>query len=339
MLEKPELQDEKIITCLYQEYGLDIVQVTFLPLGADHNTAVYRAVTTDETAYFVKLRRGAFDETSVALPKFLSDQGIAPIIPPLATQTGQLWANLDDFTLLLYPFVAGRNGYEVNLSDQHWVIFGAALKRIHSAPLPPALLQRIQPETYSPHGRATIKMFLGRLDDDTFVDSVAVKLAAFLRTKRDQVLDLVARAERLAQVLQARPPEFVVCHSDLHAGNILIDTNGAFYVVDWDNPILACKERDLMFSGGGQGFRGHTPQEEERLFYQGYGPTQVDPVALAYYRYERILQDIAVYCEQLFLSDEGGEDREQSLRYLASNFLPNGILEITYRADKTRSDG
>lgn len=337
MLEKPELQDEKVITCLQDEYGLAVAQLTFLPIGADPNTAVYRAVSADETAYFVKLRRGAFDETSVTLPKFLSDQGIAAIIPPLATQMGQLWANLDAFTLILYPFVAGRNGYEVDLTDQHWVTFGAAVKRLHSAPLPPALLQQIQPETYSPHGRETIKMFLDRLDEDTFVDAVAVKLAAFLQTKRDEILDLVGCAERLAQVLQARPPEFVVCHSDLHAGNILIDTNGAFYIVDWDNPILACKERDLMFSGGGF-FRGHTPAEEETLFYQGYGPTQIDPVAVAYYRYERIVQDIAVYCEQLFLSDEGGEDREQSLYYLASNFLPNGVLEITYQADKTQAN-
>jgi spectinomycin phosphotransferase len=51
-------------------------------------------------------------------------------------------------------------------------------------------------------------------------------------------------------------------------------------------------------------------------------------VALAYYRYERIVQDIAVYCEQLFLSDEGGEDREQSWQYLRSNFLPQGTIEI-----------
>jgi spectinomycin phosphotransferase len=61
-------------------------------------------------------------------------------------------------------------------------------------------------------------------------------------------------------------------------------------------------------------------------------------VAVAYYRYERIVQDIAIFCAQIFLSDEGGEDREQSLRYLISNFLPNGVLEISYQADKTRMD-
>ena len=92
-----------------------------------------------------------------------------------------------------------------------------------------------------------------------------------------------------------------------------------------------------MFVGGAQGFAGHTPQEEETLFYRGYGQTEIDPVALAYYRYERIVVDIAVYCEQLFLTSEGGEDREQSLRYLMSNFLPGGTIEIAYRSDKTPS--
>jgi hypothetical protein len=43
-----------------------------------------------------------------------------------------------------------------------------------------------------------------------------------------------------------------LCHSDIHAGNILIDVNDDFYIVDWDNPILAPKEHDLMFIGGGQ---------------------------------------------------------------------------------------
>jgi len=110
-------------------------------------------------------------------------------------------------------------------------------------------------------------------------------------------------------------------------------------IVDWDNPVLAPKERDLMFIGGGQMGAGHTPQEEESLFYRGYGRAQIDPIALAYYRYERIVQDIAAFCEQIFLTDGGGEDREQALHYLTSNFLPNGVIEIAYRSDKTLGMG
>ncbi len=336
MFEKPNLPDGRIIACLQDAYGLQVVQLVFLPLGADPNTAVYRVVADDDTTYFLKLRRGIFDETSVALPKFLCNQGIAQIIAPLATKSGSLWANLDTYKTILYPFVEGRNGYEVDLSDRQWADLGAALKRIHTASLPPELIRRIQQETYAPQGREIVKTFLERIEDDTFDDPIAVQLAMFLKAKRDEVLDLVARAGWLTQSLLAYSPEFILCHSDMHAGNILIDTNGALHIVDWDNPILAPKERDLMSVGGGLMGDWRTPEEEETLFYQGYGEAQTDPRALAYYRYERIIQDIAVYCEQLLLTNEGGEDREQALRYLMSNFLPNGTIEIAYESDTTR---
>lgn len=332
MLEKPDLQDEKISACLRDDYGLNVVQVAFLPLGADINTAVYRVVADDDASYFLKLRGGVFDETSVALPKFLSEQGMGQIIAPLTSQTGRLWASLEGFKVILYPFVEGRNGYEVELSERHWREFGSALKRLHTTEIPPALIKHMRRERYSPQGREMVKRFLERIEVETFDDPVAAKLAAFLKTKRAEALDLVGRAEQLAQALQAGYPEFIVCHSDIHAGNVLIGADDAFYIVDWDDPILAPKERDLMYAGGGQFGGRRTPQEEERLFYQGYGPTQVDPRALAYYRYERIVQDIAAYCEQLFLSDEGGEDREQSLQYLISNFLPMGTIEIAYKS-------
>jgi spectinomycin phosphotransferase len=78
-----------------------------------------------------------------------------------------------------------------------------------------------------------------------------------------------------------------------------------------------------------------TPQEEEKLFYEGYGSTQVNQAALAHYRYERIVQEIPTYCDQIFSGDQGGKDREQEFEYLASNFTPNGVLEIAEQSGKT----
>jgi len=334
MLEKPHLPDERISACLQAEYGLLVATIVFLPLGADLGTAVYRVTAADGTMYFLKLRSGTFDETSVALPKFLSDQGIEHIIAPLATSTGQLWADLDAFTVILYPFVEAHNGYEVDLSDRHWIEFGVALKRIHTVTVPPALIDRIQRETSSPRWREIVKKSLARVETDTFDDPVAIELAAYLKVKRAEILDLVERTEQLAQELQAQPPESVVCHADLHAGNILIDASGAFYLVDWDTLILAPKERDLMYAGGGQFRDTRTPQQEEALFYQGYGPTPIDQRALAYYRYERIIEDIAVECEQIFSAADGSEDREQALRWSMSNFESSGTIEIARQADK-----
>ena len=70
------------------------------------------------------------------------------------------------------------------------------------------------------------------------------------------------------------------------------------------------------------------------MFYQGYGQTNINQIAIAYYRYERIIEDIAVYCEQILLSDEGGQDRKQSLEHLKSNFLPRSTIEVARESDR-----
>jgi spectinomycin phosphotransferase len=188
MLEKPDLPDEKIAACLQKEYGLTAVQLTFLPLGADVNTAVYRVTTSDESPYFLKLRRDNFDEMSVALPKFLSDQGIQHIIPTLTTQTGRLWAALNPFKVILYPFVDGSDGYQVDLSDDQWAEFGAALKRIHTADLPPAITNHIRQESYPPHWRESVRGFLELVEGDVLDEPVALEAAALLKAKRGQIL-------------------------------------------------------------------------------------------------------------------------------------------------------
>ncbi len=136
MLEKPNIQDDEIIACLQAEYGLRIIQIVFLPLGGNLCTAVYRAVAEDGTLYFCKLRCSDFDEISVALPRFVSEQGIAQIIPPLPSKTGQLWAQLDAFNVILYRFVEGTSGFQNKLTERQWADFGTALQRIHTLSLP-----------------------------------------------------------------------------------------------------------------------------------------------------------------------------------------------------------
>jgi spectinomycin phosphotransferase len=105
---------------------------------------------------------------------------------------------------------------------------------------------------------------------------------------------MLEHAEQYAGRLAARFNELVLCHTDIHPGNLFIDHSGNLFIIDWDYPKLALKECDLMFIGGGQGFVANSAKEEESLFYRGYGDPQLDYVALAYYRYERAVTDISV---------------------------------------------
>ncbi|MDX1417755.1 MAG: hypothetical protein R3293_26375, partial [Candidatus Promineifilaceae bacterium] len=116
MLEKPQLEDHRIIAGLEQQYNLDIRSIHFLPLGADLNTAVYRITTRNSLAYFLKLRNGPFLESSVSVPTYLSDNGLQEIIPALPTTSGRLWATLDPYRVILYPFIEGQDGFDRPLS-------------------------------------------------------------------------------------------------------------------------------------------------------------------------------------------------------------------------------
>ncbi|WP_374687156.1 phosphotransferase enzyme family protein [Promineifilum sp.] len=339
MLEPPGIPTAHLIAHLHDTYGLRAAQLDFLPLGADVNSAVYRAAADDGRAYFLKLRRGPLDELSVRIPAFLAEQGVEHIIPPLRAAGGGLWTALEPFTVTLYPFVAGADGYEVTLSERQWVELGATLQRIHAAPLPADLRRALPRESFSPQWREQVRGYMA-LVGETYDDPIAAELAAFLRANADTVRELVETAEQLAHGSKKSSADFadyadfvgdmtrewVLCHADIHNGNVLIGQDGTLYVVDWDTALLAPKERDLMFVGAGN--LGRNQPEERDWFYRGYGATAVDPAALTYYRCERIVQDIAAFCEQILATTGPTPDRAQALRWLKSQFEPHCEVEI-----------
>ena len=128
MLEKPDLPDEKILTCLQEAFRLRPSQIEFLPVGADQNTAVYKVWIEGGKVYFVKLRSGNFNQIVVELPEYLQAQGVEGILAPLRAASGQLWVDLENYRLILYPFVEGSDGYKVSLTKRQWVDFGTAIR-------------------------------------------------------------------------------------------------------------------------------------------------------------------------------------------------------------------
>jgi spectinomycin phosphotransferase len=328
MLEKPAISDDAIIACLHDAFGLRIAQVTFLPIGWVNN-AVYRVTANTGTAYFLKLRRGNFDEIAVAVPAFLHAQGIRPIMAPIATTTHDLWLRAHGFDWILYPFFEGKTGFEVALSKTQWIALGESMKAVHAARLPTVLAERVPHEDFSPRWRKSVKAFHKQVEQDRYDDPIAASLAAFWLTKRNEIEQIVERAEQLAFVLQPRAVTLAVCHSDLHARNVLVGAGDELAIVDWDEPIMAPKERDLMFIGGGVGGIWNNDQEVG-WFYQGYGRTEIDLVVLSYYRYERIVVDIAEYSEQIFGRHGSIEERQKGLG-LMNQFLPNNVVDIAHR--------
>jgi spectinomycin phosphotransferase len=335
MLEKHVLSDSIIIHSLKTYYGIETAVLTFLPLGADIHAAIYKAETLDQTPYFIKVKQGHHQDTSIDIVELLQNAGIQEIIPPIKTIQGMSAQPIEGFTLIVYPFVNGQDGFNRNLTDYQWIKLGQALRQIHEVQVPPSILNRIRRETYSPKWREIVRSIYVFVKAEP-IDELAFQLQSFMKKHMSAIRRLVDRAEQLAKILERQSPKFRLCHSDIHAGNVLIDGNEAIYIVDWDEPILTPKERDLMFIGGGVGNVWNKPHEET-LFYKGYGETVIDLIILAYYRHERIVEDIAVYSQELLLTTARARDRPEMYRQFIDMFAPQGVVDIAFKTDESLS--
>ena len=60
---------------------------------------------------------------------------------------------------------------------------------------------------------------------------------------------LLGRQETLreeARKLKEENLPFVLCHTDIHGGNLIRDPQGKLWLIDWENVMLAPKEADLF---------------------------------------------------------------------------------------------
>jgi len=333
MIEKQPLSDQLIINCLNTDYGIEVATLTFLPLGADMNASVYKAETSDQRSYFVKLKRGHHHDISVVIVELLHDAGIQQMIPPIKTLLSQSTQRIEDFTLIVYPFVKGQDGFSCNLTDNQWFKLGLALRQVHEIDVPPSIQNQLRREVYSPKWREAVRSLYVHIEAQPIGDEIALKLLKFMKENMPAIRRLVDRAEQLGQKLQGQSPKFVLCHSDIHGGNVLINGNDTIYIVDWDDPIMAPKERDLMFIGGGVA-NVWNKLHEEKSFYRGYGRTEINSTILAYYRHERIVEDIAIYGHRLLLTMTGGEDRPEMYKQFVDMFEPRGVVDIAFETDE-----
>jgi len=329
VLIEPEISKKDILEVL-GAFGLRDAQVTFLPSG-DANSAVY-PVSAGGRRYLLKLRCGDFAEIAATIPVFLRSKGLVRIMAPIASAAGRPWIRANSFDWMLYPWFEGKTGFECPLSETQWVALGETMRQVHTVTVPTKLAARVPRESLSARYRDAVRGLDAQVSEQRRCEHpTAEQFAAFWARRRGDIWTVLKRAEQLARAIPDRAGAPVLCHSDLHAGNVLVDTTGQITIVDWDNPVFARKERDLMFVGGGVGGAWNNPHERE-WFFRGYGPADIDLIAITFYRYERIVIDLAEYGQRIMDPKRRAEDREHSLRKLATGFEPGNVVDMAHRS-------
>ena len=323
----PDLDPGRIAACLATRYEVQAATITFLPVG-HLSAAAYMVVAADGMPFFLKVKFGPLNEPGLRLSSALVDLGLSNILAPIPTRSSEIWAPLDgypDCPVVLFPFIRGQNAKAVGLTHDQWRAFGSTLRAIHDSNLEERFRGVLPRESFALPSAATVRRLLAPLDDAPFESRAAQRFGTFWREHAGRIAHLLARAEELGRRLQARSLHFVVCHGDIHTANVLVGDDGQIFLVDWDgppDPLIAPIERDLLFVVGSRIARTVEPREEDR-FFEGYGPASVDPVALAYFRYERIVQDIGDCAEGILLNpglseEERADEADLAMAYFAA---------------------
>jgi spectinomycin phosphotransferase len=323
MREQPKILEEHLRVCLQEQYGLYPVTLDFLPLGLDYNAGVYRVVSEQGTAYLLKVKSGSLYEPSCLVPRYLSDQGITSVVAPIPTKSNALWTRLENWTVIVYAFIDGDTSW-TGMTDEQWKEVGTIFKRIHQVMLPPEGFESLRKETFDPTEYTRwVHAFETQHLHSRHGGSVSERtLRASWTAHQSTIHTAMTSLEKLAGVLQSRTFPYVICHADLHPANLLRDHAGHVFVIDWDEVMLAPKERDFLFvkesSAASKALPG-TP-----AFFQGYGQTEIDWIALTYYRYERVVQDLIACAQEVFFRDDLGEGTKADSAQLFQAILAEG---------------
>src|SRR5437588_2561346 len=332
MREQPKIPEEQLRACFQDQYDLYPVTLEFLPRGLDYNAGVYRVVSEQGAAYLLKVTSRPLYEPRCLVPRYLNEQGITSVVAPIPTRGGALWTQLEEWTVIVYPFIDGDSSL-TGMTNEQWKEVGTIFKRIHQVMLPPFGFESLRKETFDPTEYARwVRTFEAQHLHSRHDGSGSSRaLRADWVAHQSAIHTAVTSLEKLAgatcsinrhSTLRAGP--YVICHADLHAANLLRDPAGHVFVIDWDEVMLAPRERDFIF----------VRQPQAAAFWEGYGQTEIDWVALTYYLWERVLQDVIECTQDVCFRDDLGEETRADIAKLFHKFLAEegGTIDAAYAA-------
>ena len=320
MLEDPKLDPHELRAALHAGYSIQASGFRFVP-GFDMHAASYET----DGRWFAKVRFGPVADAPLEVPRALLDAGVTNVLAPVRTLSSTLWHTMaEGRTLVVYPFVAGRNAMAVEMSAEQWRVFGSALRAVHDSKLQARFADRLPTETFALPSAAVVRSVLAQ--EPSFDSAAARRMQAVLLEQREHIASMLARADGLGAQLRPKPFARVLCHADIHEANLLVTDDGRIFLVDWDGPMLAPRERDLLFVIGGGITRKVTPQQQG-WFFEGYGEVEVDRDAIVYYRYERLIEDIGEVGRSVYGDDIPETSREAQVQLLERIFESGAKVE------------
>ncbi len=309
--------------------------------GADETAELWRGVTADESAYAIKLSGGG-TPAGLVVSAHLAEQGITGVARPVHTVDGALWSTRGGRRLSVVPWVSDQRALSKGMGAGHWRSYGALLAAIHRTPVTDALAAVLPREEHNHQEVASVARTLAASLPELAAapDPLLAVLATEWAAAAGRIATLVEQADALGATLRRQAARHVICHADPHLGNVLFGGDDRVWLVDWDDAVLAPRERDLMFVIGGVLAFAPVTRQEQAWFFEGYGPVDIDPVRLAYHQCVRALEDSGFPAAQVAGTGEWTDpERADALEILQGVLSEPGLVNLALAfVARARSD-
>ncbi|MCP4541456.1 MAG: aminoglycoside phosphotransferase family protein [Chloroflexi bacterium] len=313
-----------LIETVRREYGTEIERITFVPVG--WVACSYIADCAGGERYFLKLDRDS-EEISFAasnrnfylsLTHQLYSKRILPHIAcPVKTRAGQLAAPFEEYVLILFNFIEGETVGFGNSSDEILMKLARLVGILHKS-IGQIKVERPFYERFDIVFKNDLVNGFDILKNITSGDRWGKReLRDLLLPHRDEIKVLLQRLQNLQTLARAVEKEMVVCHTDLHGGNLMTDAQGNLYIVDWENAMIAPPEHDLFFWAEHDYFWDSFLPIYEREF----GPASLDIDVFGFYYYRRNLEDLADFVRHILYRNTDDKQDKKDIYWIGESCI------------------
>jgi len=239
--------DKSLLKRVIQEnFGISVISLTLVPKWEAARACIVES--SEHTNFFLKIYSD--DSIPDSAFRFAHDlyakAGITNITHPLATSNGQMRIQLGDFHIALFDLISGTTGEQDKLTDRQLERLGELLARIHQSKT--VIGEYSVRERFEiPFRDRLVAIFNGISEISRNSTKYTTQLKFFLEPHRKRFTEELERLGELQRKVRRKSLEFVNCHGEPSPGNVLSSSSGEVYLLDWDDPIFAPKEKDLLF--------------------------------------------------------------------------------------------
>lgn len=306
MVTEPNISQAELIDLLNEKYPLQIKSLTFLPKG--EVSWVYVVEGVDGIKYLLKIHKAKI--LPVERFKLLNDlhekAGINGLTYPLPTKDGTLQIEILGYPSVVFNYIEGKTAGESKPTDKEYEKFGALLSQIHQAI---NIVDYPVREAFDVPTKDDFLKVLSHLESGNENSTLKKEAFGILKPLRARLEEELVNLEVLQSQLRSSQIDFVLCHGEPSPDNIMVDNDGEPYLIDWDEPIMAPKEKDLLFFG-------LTLEPVLKGYSQHSSDTVINKDIERFYSLLWNVNEIADWGDRIFFADSSEEELKHSLDQL-----------------------